>query len=190
MARLYKNDPKLHARAVRALENLAAHTQRGVLDRAHESGTPLILTFVDGTQRKTTIQRVEPKRFATAEGEHDKIEVMFAIEPKAAKKLKRVVRRDEEVARLGLRVSADPDERLRLSKMLLQRLIDESLLARFTFVVGTVLACRVRSFGYFEVNAELKGGGPVVLFRHGLYRVSVGDDVWADQAWGHHVQGR
>ena len=59
MAHLYGDDPKLHARAVRALENMKANTPEGVLERAFRSGEPLILGMADGTQRKTNIVAVE-----------------------------------------------------------------------------------------------------------------------------------
>lgn len=190
MALLYKNDPQKHARAVRALANLSTNTHRGVFDRALESGEPLILFFADGTQRKVTITAVQRKQFSTEDSEHAKLEVLYALEPKAAKAYKRVVRKDPQVAGLGAVPSPDPEKRLHLSKMLLQRLVDESLFARFTLVDGTVIPCRTRSFGFFELNGELKGGGAVVLMRHALHRISAGDEVLADIALGFHVQGR
>ena len=77
-----------------------------------------------------------------------------------------------------------------MSKMVFQRLIDESLVARYTLLNGTVITCRTRSFGFFEVNAEVKGGSAVTVFRHGLHRISVGDDVLVDISRGFQVQGR
>lgn len=190
MARLYGDDPKLHARALRALENLRAHDGPGVLERARDAGTPLLLGLADGTRKKCTILGVTERTFTLDDGEHAKLEVLFALELGAVKKLKMAARTDDAVARAGYRVDPKPALRLHVSKMLFQRLIDESLLARYTFVDGTVIPCRTRSFGYFEVAADIKGGGPVTLFRHGLARIAVGDEILADISRGFAVQGR
>jgi len=137
MPRTYKGNPVLHARAARALDNLRNNSALGILERSAETGDPLILAFADGTQKKAKIVRAEPKRFATEEREHDKLELLFAVDPKAGKKLKKVLRRDEGLARPGTFLSPNPRERLHVSKMVFQRLIDESLLARFLFVDGS-----------------------------------------------------
>ena len=190
MARLYLQDARLHARAVRALENLKAHTGPGVLAAARDGAAPLLLGFADGTRRKVTILDVTDTTFTLDDGEHQKLEVLFAVELSAVKKLKMAARRNDEVARAGYRVAPEPRKRLHVSKMVFQRLIDESLVARYTFVDGTVIPCRTRSFGFYEVSADIKGGGAITLFRHGLVRVESGDEILADIDRGFGVQGR
>lgn len=191
MAHLCHDDPTLHARALRALENLKTHTGEGILERAHRDGEPLILGLADGTQLKATIESVHPKGCTTSEGKTlAKLELLHAMPTKSAKHFKKAVKRDAEVASLGSKPVPDPDQRLRVSKMVFQRLIDDSVLARYTLLDGTVIPCRTWSFGLFEVNVEVKGGGAVTIFRHGLHRISAGDEVLVDVARGFHVQGR
>lgn len=190
MARLYGDNPELHARALRALANLRTHTPDSVFCRACRDGEPLILGMADGTQRKATILSVEPKSFATDEGSHAKLDVLYAMPTKSAKQFKKVAKRDAEIAAQGNVPSPDVHKRLQVSKMVFQRLIDESLTARYVLLDGTIIPCRTRTFGFFEVNVEVRGGGAVTILRHGLHRILVGDEVLVDIARGLHVQGR
>jgi hypothetical protein len=177
--RLYKDNPVLNARALRAMANFREHSQTGVLERAATSGEPLILGLADGTQRKVVVLETTHYELRLEDGLRSKREVLFAFPPRTAKKLKMDLRRNPEIATLGLVPAVRPKERLWISKMILQRLIDESIRARFTMLDGSMIPCRLRSFGMWELNCDVKGE-ELVIFRHGVYRLEVGTDLLAD----------
>ncbi len=162
------------------MDNLRENTPHGVLDQAAETGAPLILGMCDGRQRKEVIKSVTDYDFELEDGIHAKRDVLYTIPPKSAKKLKKAVKKNQQIAALGHRPAERVKDRLWISKMVLQKLIDESLKARFTLTDGTVVPCRVRSFGLYEIDANIQGGGDITIFRHGVYRIEVGDQVLAD----------
>jgi hypothetical protein len=177
----HRSDAVLHARAIRALNNLRENSGEGVLDRACASDEPLIVGWVDGSQRKVQIRKTDLYSFELDDGTHNKTEVLYAFETKTAKKFKKDSQKNKVIAAIGLVPAYRFCERLRISKMVFQRLIDESLKSRFTLTDGTVIPCRVRSFGQWEVDADIRGG-PITIFRHGIYRIEVGDELLVDFA--------
>lgn len=179
-------DPEKRLRALRALENLRTNSEGGILDDAVGSDSALILGFSDGTQRKATITQVDTYE-VTLDGSEvrHKLDFVYAFPPSGAKKIKKALRKDADVAKRGLTPAKKVRQRLKVSKMVLQRLVDEPLRARFTMISGAVVPCRVRRFGLYEVYADIKGA-PITLFRHGVYQIHAGDELlvgpWVTEA--------
>jgi len=167
---LHVGDPVLHERALRAAANIRENSSSGIFERAASSGAALILGMVDGSQRKVVVRSTTPFEFEVEGETIRKLDVLYALPPETAKKLKPVLRRDAAVAAAGLRPAAKVRQRLWLSKMVLQGLVDDSVRARFTLTDGTVISCRVRSFGIYEINGDVKGG-PITVLRHGVCRI-------------------
>jgi len=163
------------------MENLREHSSTGVMERAAQSGEPLILGMTSGKQQKVIIKSATPYDFELEDGPRAKREVLYAFPPKTAKKLKQDLRRDPEIAALQLFPALRSKDRLWISKMILQRLIDESQRVRFTLLDGSIIPCRVRSFGLWELNVDVKGG-ELAIFRHGVYRLHLGTEVLVDHA--------
>ena len=171
-----KLDPEYVARTRRARENVRRNTPRSVLKEACTQGKPLILGMADGRQRKAEVREVTDYDVTIEDGACRKIELLYAFFPQHAKKLKRVLARDVAVAELGLRPAEKVRDRVDVRKMMLQRLIDEPPRARFTLTDGTVVVCRVQSFGGWEVDVSAKGGA-LTIFRHAIHKLEQGDEL-------------
>lgn len=173
---LHKGDPVLHQRALKAVVNLKENTGPSVFARALENEEPLILGMSDGSQRKATVKSVGDYDVELDDGSRRKLEVLYAIPTKSAKNLKKMLRRDQEVEALQLRPAEKVKDRPWISKMILQQIIDEGSRARFTLTDGSAIPVRVRSFGLYEINGDIKGKA-ITLFRHGVYSIDVGERV-------------
>ena len=154
---LHKSDPVLHQRALRAAANLKENTGPSVFTRAREQGEPLILGMADGSQRKARVTSEADYDVELDDGLHRKIEILYAIPTTSAKNLKKVLKRDPKVEALDLRPAEKAKDRPWISKMILQQIIDEGSRARFTLTDGAMIPVRVRSFGLYEINGDIKG---------------------------------
>jgi hypothetical protein len=177
----HRGDPVLYQRALRAASNLIENGATGALDRACEQGEPLILGMADGTQRKVTVKSTSSYGFELDDGEHHKLEVLYAIPPKSAKNLKKVAKRDASVAALGLKPAVKVRDRPWISKMVLQKIIDEGSRARFTLTDGTIIPIRLRTFGLYELDGDIKGAA-ITIFRHAIFRLEVGEERLAEHS--------
>ena len=142
---------------LRAAANLKENTGPSVFTRAREQGEPLILGMADGSQRKARVTSEADYDVELDDGLHRKIEILYAIPTTSAKNLKKVLKRDPKVEALDLRPAEKAKDRPWISKMILQQIIDEGSRARFTLTDGAMIPVRVRSFGLYEINGDIKG---------------------------------
>lgn len=172
----HRGNPTLHERAIRAANNLMDNSQTGALERALERGEPLIVGLADGTQQKVSVTAIDTYDVTLDGKEYNKRELLYAIPPKSAKNFKKARKRDSAIAELGLRPAYKVRDRVWISKMVLQRFIDEGGKARFTLTDGSIIPVRLRSFGLYEIDGDIRGAA-ITIFRHGVYRLQEGDNV-------------
>lgn len=177
--KLHKGDPMLHERALRAAANLKDNTGPSVFARALEKGEPLILGMSDGSQSKATVTTETDYDVELDDGAHRKLDVLYAIPPRSAKNLKKVLKRDPKIEAMHQRPAEKIKDRPWISKMILQQIIDEGSRTRFVLTDGSVIPVRIRSFGLYEINGDIKGK-PITIFRHGVYRLEVGEKILID----------
>jgi sRNA-binding regulator protein Hfq len=100
-----------------------------------------------------------------------KIQVKFLYQPGVSESVKKLVKIDNKVKALGLQPILAPRERYFVKNKTLFPFMKERQVVFFTLLEGEIIRGIVADFSRYEITVHLKGGVPVVILRHSIYRV-------------------
>lgn len=150
--------------------------QRSVLDEALADGEPR--TFVVTGGGKRTARVVSNAAFevvlqddgAEAEEVH-KLTLLYAYRPDAWKRVRKVLKRERDLAKAGHKPAERPQDRYTVSDKRLFRYVDEGVSVDATTLEGDVLRGEVTWFSRYEFGLRIKGDEEVIVFRHALHHL-------------------
>lgn len=157
-------------------QHRASYRERSCLEIARDQGTVLTLGLHGGRQLTGVITAtdayhatVQPKA-GEAETVH-KLQIKYAYAADDWKRVKKVQRKDKELAAQPREPIERPQDRYTISDKRLFRYMDSGATIDVTLLEGEIFRGTVAWFGRYEFGLEIKGG-ELTVFRHALQHVA------------------
>lgn len=157
-------------------EHRQKHAERSVLAAAVAHGRPMTLAVfggerVEGKVVANTAYEVEVEQTDGTRRTLHKLELKFAYEVEAYKRIKRALRRDKTLAAAPRRPARRPQDRYTCSDWRLFELMTGPGEVEVTTLEGDVIDGELQWFSRYEFALSAKGEGEIVVFRHALHRI-------------------